>query len=85
MDQVKLIFNAADELKKKGLDARVISMSSFELFERQNLEYREKILPNKVRKRVAVEAASSFDLHKYVGLDGYVISIVNNKPFLHIL
>ncbi|MBW9152992.1 transketolase [Clostridium estertheticum] len=73
--EVELIFKASDELKKKGIDARVVSMPSFELFDRQSKEYKEKILPRNVRARVAVEAASSFGWHKYVGLDGAVISI----------
>lgn len=73
--EVELIFKASDELKKKGIDARIVSMPSFELFERQSEEYKEKILPNNVRARVAVEAASSFGWHKYTGLDGAVISI----------
>ncbi|MBX4269888.1 transketolase [Clostridium estertheticum] len=73
--EVELIFKASDELKKKGIDARVVSMPSFELFDRQSKEYKEKILPSNVRARVAVEAASSFGWHKYVGLDGAVISI----------
>ncbi|MBU3215024.1 transketolase [Clostridium estertheticum] len=73
--EVELIFKASDELKKKGIDARVVSMPSFELFDRQSKEYKEKILPRNVRSRVAVEAASSFGWHKYVGLDGAVISI----------
>ncbi|MBU3099814.1 MULTISPECIES: transketolase [Clostridium] len=73
--EVELIFKASDELKRKGIDARVVSMPSFELFDRQSKEYKEKILPGNVRARVAVEAASSFGWHKYVGLDGAVISI----------
>ena len=73
--EVELIFKAWGELKKIGIDARVVSMPSFELFEKQSKEYKEKILPNNVRARVAVEAASSFGWHKYVGLDGDIISI----------
>lgn len=73
--EVELIYKAADELKTKGIDARVVSMPSFELFEAQSKEYKESVLPNKVRTRVAVEAATSFGWHKYVGLDGSVISI----------
>jgi len=73
--EVELIYRAADELLLKGIAARVVSMPSFELFESQSLEYKESVLPNKVRKRVAVEAASSFGWHKYVGIDGAVISI----------
>lgn len=73
--EVELIYKAAEELKSKGIDARVVSVPSFELFDAQSKEYKEKILPNKVRARIAVEAASSFGWHKYVGLDGDVITI----------
>lgn len=71
--EVELIYSAYDELKKKGINARVVSMPSFELFDKQSKEYKEKILPTSVRKRIAVEAASSFGWHKYVGLDGDMI------------
>ena len=73
--EVELIMGAADELAKKGVDARVVSMPSFELFEAQSAEYKESVLPNAVRNRVAVEAASSFGWYKYVGLDGEVIAL----------
>ena len=73
--EVELIYKAADELRIKGIFSRVVSMPSFELFESQSLEYKESVLPNKVRTRIAVEAATSFGWHKYVGLDGAVISI----------
>lgn len=73
--EVELIYKAAEELLNKGIDARVISMPSFELFEAQDEAYKESVMPNKVRARVAVEALSSFGWHKYVGLDGAVISL----------
>ena len=73
--EVELIYKAADELKDMGIGARVVSMPSFELFEAQSAQYKESVLPNNVRNRVAVEAATSFGWHKYVGLDGAVISI----------
>ncbi|MDS0524217.1 transketolase [Clostridium sp. SHJSY1] len=73
--EVELIFNAAKELEKENIDARVVSMPSFELFEEQSEEYRNSVLPKKVRARVAVEAASPFGWHKYVGLDGEVIGM----------
>lgn len=73
--EVELIMKAADELAKQGIDARVISMPSFELFDEQSDEYKESVLPNSVRARVAVEAASTFGWHKYTGLDGKVIGI----------
>ena len=73
--EVELIYKASEELEDKGIDARVVSIPSFELFDAQDKEYKESVLPNKVRKRVAVEALSSFGWHKYVGLDGEIISL----------
>ncbi|MBC2416224.1 transketolase [Clostridium beijerinckii] len=73
--EVELIYKAAAELEAKGIDARVISMPSFELFDAQDEAYKESVMPNKVRARVAVEALTSFGWHKYVGLDGDVISL----------
>lgn len=73
--EVELVYKAADELLDKGIDARVISIPSFELFDEQDEEYKEKIMPNSVRKRLAVEALSSFGWHKYIGLDGDIISL----------
>ena len=73
--EVELIYKAADELSDKGIDARVISIPSFELFDAQDEAYKESVMPNKVRARVAVEDLSSFGWHKYVGLDGEVISL----------
>jgi transketolase len=50
-------------------------MPSWELFERQSAEYKESVLPSAVADRVAVEAATSFGWHKYVGLKGEVVTI----------
>lgn len=73
--EVELVYKAADELLAKGIDARVISIPSFELFDEQDEEYKEKVMLNSVRKRLAVEALSSFGWHKYIGLDGDIISL----------
>lgn len=73
--EVELVYKAVDELLAKGIDARVISIPSFELFDEQDEEYKEKVMPNSVRKRLAVEALSSFGWHKYIGLDGDIISL----------
>lgn len=73
--EVELIFKAADELAKMGISARVVSMPSWEVFERQSAEYRQSVLPDSVRARLAVEAASPFGWHKYVGLDGDIIAM----------
>ena len=73
--EVQLIYEAADLLKEKGINSRVVSMPSWELFEAQSEEYKESVLPKNIRKRLAVEAASSLGWHKYIGLDGDIISI----------
>lgn len=73
--EVSLAVNAKEELKKDGIDVRVVSMPSMELFDKQSAEYKESVLPNAVRKRVAVEALSDFGWYKYVGLDGKVIAM----------
>ena len=73
--EVEQIFKASEMLAKQGVDARVVSMPSWEMFEEQSAEYKESVLPNAVRARVAIEAASSFGWAKYVGLDGEIISI----------
>lgn len=73
--EVELIYKAWDILQEKGIDARVISMPSWEIFEEQSNEYKESVIPMSVRKRVAIEAAGDFGWHKYVGLDGEIISM----------
>lgn len=73
--EVELVYEAQKVLKEKGIDARVVSMPSWEIFEEQPEEYKEKVLPSNVRARLAVEAGSSFGWHKYVGFDGDIISI----------
>ena len=73
--EVELIYNAQIELEKSGIDCRVVSMPSFELFEKQSTEYKEKILPRNVINRIAVEAGTSFGWYKYIGLNGEVIAI----------
>jgi len=73
--EVELIYKAKDVLLEKGIDARVVSMPSWEVFEEQCCEYKESVLPKAVRKRLAVEALSPFGWHKYVGLDGKVLAV----------
>ncbi|NLB40963.1 MAG: transketolase, partial [Clostridiales bacterium] len=72
--EVQLIVEAQKQLKEQGIDARVVSMPSWEIFEEQSEEYKENVMPKTVRARLAVEALTSFGWHKYVGLDGDVIS-----------
>ena len=73
--EVHVTLEAGKQLQAGGIDAKVVSMPSWELFERQPAEYRETVLPSAVANRVGVEAASSFGWHKYVGLKGEVVSI----------
>lgn len=73
--EVALAHDAHAILKAEGIDARVVSMPSMALFEMQDEAYRESVLPKAVRKRIAVEAGSSFGWAKYVGLDGKLLTI----------
>ncbi len=73
--EIHVTLEAGKQLQAAGIDARVVSMPSMELFDRQTAEYKESVLPSSVAARVAVEAASSFGWHKYVGLKGEVVSI----------
>lgn len=73
--EVELGVNAKAELAKEGIDVRVVSIPSMDLFEAQSDEYKESILPKQVRARVAVEAAIDFGWGKYVGLDGAYVTM----------
>lgn len=72
--EVQFCVGAYEKLVAEGVKVRVVSMPSFELFERQPQSYRDEVLPPAVRKRLAVEAGRSLGWHRYVGLDGAVIS-----------
>jgi transketolase len=76
--EVSLCVEAYGELTRQGIRARVVSMPSWELFERQSEEYRQTVLPRSVKARVAVEEASTFGWCRYTGLDG---SILGMKTF----
>jgi len=73
--ELELCTNAAAELRAAGKNVRVVSMPCVELFEEQDAAYRESVLPASVRKRLVVEASSSFGWHKYSGFDGDTVSI----------
>jgi len=73
--EVEQMLAAQKVLREQGVEARVISMPSFEVFEKQSAEYKESVMPKAVRARLAMEAASSFGWGKYVGLDGDIIAI----------
>ena len=68
--EVALCIEAQAALEQQGVEARVISMPSWELFEQQDAAYRESVLPAAIRARVSVEKASRFGWERYVGLEG---------------
>jgi transketolase len=68
--EISLCMSAQEELKKQGVEARVISMPSWKLFEDQDEAYRESVLPSGIRARVSVEQSARFGWERYVGLDG---------------
>ncbi len=73
--EVSLAVDAKAELMKDGIDVRVVSMPSMDVFDQQSDEYKESVLPKSVRKRVAIEALSDFGWGKYVGLDGAYVTM----------
>lgn len=73
--EVSLAVDAKAELAKDGIDVRVVSMPCVDIFEEQDEEYKEKVLPKSIRKRVAVEALIGYGWERYTGLDGKVISM----------
>ena len=70
--EVGLAMQAAGQL---GDSVRVVSMPSTDVFDRQDMAYRESVLPDACRKRVAIEAGITDFWRKYVGLDGAVVGI----------
>ena len=74
--EVELIMQAQVKLLEEGISSRVVSMPSWELFERQNAEYKEKVFPTNIRKRLAVEAGSTLGWHKYVTDEGAIIGMM---------
>lgn len=73
--EVQLVVAAREQLRDRGIQARIVSMPSWELFEQQPPGYRKAVFPRAVRTRVAVEAGSTLGWHKYVGDRGAVIGI----------
>lgn len=73
--EVNLALQVQKYLEESGLNIRVVSMPAQNRFDEQSREYREKILPVDVEKRVAIEAGSSFGWGKYVGLHGKMLTI----------
>lgn len=72
--EVHLCVEAYEQLKSQGINASVVSMPSWEIFEHQPKAYRDSVLPPSCRARIAVEMASTFGWDRYVGLDGRIIA-----------
>ena len=67
--------SAYEQLTADGINARVVSMPSMELFDRQDQAYRDNVLPPAVTARVAIEQASAFGWDRWVGFSGAVIAM----------
>jgi transketolase len=73
--EVSLAVAAHEKLLAEGVRSRVVSMPSWEIFDHQSREYRDSVLPPRVKARVAVEQASTFGWERYVGLEGRIIGM----------
>jgi transketolase len=73
--EVSLCVEAYEKLKTEGIPARVVSMPSWDIFERQDAAYKESVLPSSVTARVSVEMAATFGWERYVGLKGRTVGM----------
>lgn len=73
--EVSLCLNAYEQLKQEGIKCRVVSMPSWEIFEKQDENYRNSVIPPDVTARISVEQASTFGWDRYVGLQGRSIGM----------
>ena len=73
--EVHLAIKAQAVLKEQGKDVSVVSLPSWDRFEKQDESYKESVLPSSVRKRVGIEMASSLGWERYTGLDGKILAI----------
>lgn len=73
--EVPLALAAFEQLAVEGKKVRLVNLASFELFDKQSTGYKNSVLPPAVEKRLAIEAASSLSMYKYVGLKGDVVGI----------
>ena len=73
--ELQLAVSASQELKKHNIASRVVSIPCWELFEQQSLAYKEKILPTKIKKRIAIEAGIKQGWERYLGDEGVFIGM----------
>src|SRR5690625_221874 len=73
--EVSIALEAAQILEEGGRSVRVVSMPSMELFSKQDLSYRQEVLPPEVKNRVSIEAASTQSWYRWVGTEGLALGI----------
>ena len=73
--EVHIALEAGKRLQDKGIATRVVSLPSWELFDTQPSEYRNNVLPPRLRRRISIEAATPLGWERYVGLDGIAIGL----------
>jgi transketolase len=73
--EIPIALEANKMLEKRGINARVVGMPSWELFDMQNESYRLEILPDEIQTRISLEAGSIQGWHKYLGANGRAIGI----------
>ena len=73
--EVHIALDAGKILQEKGIMTRVVSLPSWKLFDAQSRDYRDSVLPSKVRARVAIEAATTMGWERYVGIDGVTLGL----------
>jgi transketolase len=73
--ELSLCVDAYEKLKAEGVKARVVSMPSWEIFEKQDAAYRQSVFPDAVTARVSVEMATTFGWDRYVGPKGRMIGM----------
>jgi transketolase len=72
--EVQLCVGAYEQLKAEGVRARVVSMPSWKIFQKQSEEYRDAVLPSSVLARVAVEAGTTLGWREFVGFHGRIVA-----------
>ncbi len=73
--EVEMAMNVAEQLNSKGKNIRVVSMPSTDIFDKQDDPYKESVLPNACRNRIAIEAGVTDYWRKYIGLDGKALGV----------
>ena len=86
--EVQICAAVYEQLRREGVPARIVSMPSWELFERQDEQYRKRVLPPQIRARVTVEAGSVIGWDRYAGASGAIIGMRSfgaSAPFKDVL